>query len=340
MVDGVNNGNSKEWHKINDTLQNQEYRNVLEDKINSVLGDNKTVSVNDLQKNSVFGGLSDKALERFNAIAGLDGDSSTFNAEELKVLYTLTDASLKDNSFVFDGKYSVDANSGLEQVTDGEMGVIVKSLVKNNAQKRIVALDPAQFDRNKDFVSKVTSDDADESMLAVQDALQTGFTDKRTGKPVSITQAVMLFEEFVNQSYNKGYKDFYKDVAREFTEQTGIPVSDFKRFRCMGDGDSFTIGDWKYDRGEITNETSGQSVKMERLNWRNSTDHTIPAANGYIGLITEYNDGKGTAVTFDYGDNENIAPTGATVTSDGKTSTVSYNSKEAVDPDIYNFIER
>lgn len=338
MVDGIGSGN--EWKNIANTTQNKEYKKVIDKKIDSILGGKKTIQAKDLQKNSVFGKLSDKAQERFNEIAGLDGNSGTFNAEELRVLYTLTDASLKDKSFVFDGKYSTDANSGIEQATNAEMGLVVKNFVKNNAQKRTEALDVKKFDRNKDFVSKVTSDNVDESMLALHDALQTGYVDQRTDKPVSITQAVMLFEDFVEKFRNNGSENFYAAVVKDFTEQTGIPVSKFERSRGFGDGDSFTIGDWKYDCGNLTNNKTGQAVTIDRLDWVNSTDHTIPAADGYIGLVTEYRDGNGTVVSYNYGDEESAAPTGATVSHKGQTVDVKYNPKSAIDPEIYNFIEK
>ena len=164
--------------------------------------------------------------------------------------------------------------------------------------------------------------------------------DKRTGKEVSITQAIMQFEDFVNDSYRKKYQNFYVDVARDFGEQTTIPVYDFSRLRCMGDGDSFVIGDWTYQQGKLTNNKTGESLQVSRANWYNSAENTVPAADGSICIIQEYNDGKGTVVKYNYDDSENAAPTSANITVNGKEQVVNYERKTSIDPELYNFIER
>ncbi len=341
MVDNINGfGEGKEWKKIDTTTKDAEYKKGLDAQINSILDGKESISVEDLRKNSLFGNLSEKALQRLDYIAGIDGDKTSLTADEMRVLMSLTDATLKDNTFVFDGKFHFDENSGLEQATDSEMQAVVTNLVDANTRKRIETLDVSKYDRSKNFADKITSDDVDEAMLALQDKLNTGFVDKRTGKEVSITQAVMQFEDFVNDSYRKKYQNFYVDVARDFGEQTTIPVYDFSRLRCMGDGDSFVIGDWTYQQGKLTNNKTGESLQVSRSNWYNSAENTVPAADGSICIIREYNDGKGTVVKYNYDDSENAAPTSANITVNGKEQVVNYERKTSIDPELYNFIER
>ena len=341
MVDGVNGlGDGKEWKKIDDTTKNKDYQNTLDKAMNSIMDGKDTISIDKLRKNSLFANLSDKAQEKFNYIAGIDGDNTTINAEELKVLLSLTDAELKDNTFVFDGSFNTNEKSGLEQATDKEIEAVIKNLVTTDTRKKIEELDTSKYNRSKAFADKVISGDVDESMLAIQDKLQTGFVDKRTGKPLSITQLVMLFEDFVNKSYDKGYQNFYYDVTVDFEKETGIPVKDFGRLRCMGDGDSFTIGDWTYEQGKLTNNKTGETVQMKRATWSNTADNTVPAADGYVGLIQEYSDGQGNVVKYNYEDGENIAPTSANILVNGETKNVDYERKESIDQSLYNFIVR
>lgn len=336
-LDNVNNSNAhiKKWETVDTTTQDKEYKNILDKTINSILNGEKTISVDKLKENSLFLNLSEKGLERFNYIAGIDGDTKSFNVEELRVLFSLSDASLKNNKFVFDAKYDTDMDSGLEQAYDSEVENMIKNLVTSNVRKRIKSTDITKFDRSKDFVEKVASNDVDESMLAMQDKLQSGFVDKRTGNPVSITKAIVMFYDFMEQ--NRGL--LYDESQKQFEELTGIKISDFQRLRCMGDGDSFILGDWKYNRGEITNTVTGEKLEVLTSSWRDSKPHTVPAAKGNICLIKSYQDGKGTTVKYNYDDSENIAPTSADITINGEFKKVNYEKKFSVDPELYNFID-
>lgn len=137
MVDGINGfGDGKEWKKLDSTTQDSQYKKGLDKTINSILNGKESISIEKLRKNSLFSKMSDKAEQRLEYLAGIDGDNTTLNSEELRVLMTLSDATLKDNSFVFDGKFNLDNNSGLEQATDNEVALAVKNLVTNNAQKK------------------------------------------------------------------------------------------------------------------------------------------------------------------------------------------------------------
>lgn len=338
MVDGINNNNDKQWTKINDTTKDKDYQSQLNKKINSILNGNETISVEELRQNSLFKDLSEQATVRFNQVARIDGDKTSFNSDELKVLFSLTDASLQNNSFVFDGKDVVDKNSGLEQTTDDEIKVMIKNLVQSDVRKRVETVDVSKYDKTKPFETKLSSGDVDEAMLAVQDKLTLGIN-KSTGKPISVTQAVVMLQKYVkDQGYDEGCKTF--------TEETGIPASNFSRLRCMGDGDSFIVGDWEYKGAEtlneknskITNIKTGEVVYVKSSSWRNATNHTIPATDGYVCMVQGYNDAN-TSVEFTYGDDESIAPTSSNVTINGKTKSVQYNQKFRIDPDLYNYLE-
>lgn len=334
MVDGINgNGNRKEWVKINDTTQDKEYQSALDKKINSILGNNETISVEQLRKNSVFSNLSEASEKRFNDIARMDGDGQTFSAEELRVLYSLADAKLEDNQFKFDTNLEIDGNSGLEQATDKEVNLMIQNLVQSDVRKRIETIDTLKYDRTKAFADKVQSDDVDEVMLAMQDKLSVGIN-KSTGKPLSVVQAVLLLKRCVDNanSYDKGCEDF--------TKMTGIEASDFDRLRGLNGGDMFNLGDWEYYCGEMTNSKTGEVLQLETVGWRNTSTHTVPASNGSLAYIQKYDDGKGTQLQFEYGDDENIAPTSAMVTVDGESKSINYNPKYNVDPEVYNFLEK
>ena len=333
MVDGVNgNGNSKEWVKINDTTQNKEYLSALDKKINSILGGKETISVEQLRKNSVFSNLSEAAEKRFNDIARMDGDGKTLSAQELRVLYSLADAKLENEQFKFDTNLEIDGNSGLEQATDKEVNVMIQNLVQSDVRKRIETIDTSKYDRTKPFADKVQSNDVDEVMLAMHDKLSVGIN-KLTGKPLSVVQAVLLLKQCVDTEKS------YEGGCKVFTEMTGIEVSNFERLRCIGDGDSFNLGDWKYDIGNMTNAKTGEVLDLNQTGWRNTTTHTVPASNGSLAYINSYDDGNGTKVQFKYGDGENIAPTSANVTVNGDSKTINYNPKFRIDPEVYNFLE-
>ncbi len=334
MVDGINsNGNGKEWINCYNTTQDKDYLNALDKKIASILGGKETISVDKLRKNSVFSNLSKAAEERFNDIAKMDGDAKTLSADELRVLYSLADAKLENNQFKFDTNFEIDGNSGLEQATDKEVNAMIQNLVKSDARKRIETLDTSKYDTKKAFADKIQSNDVDEVMLAMRDKLSVGIN-KATGESLSIVQAVLLLERCVKTEHG------YDEGCNAFTQMTGIPASDFQRLRCPGDGDSFTIGDWKYDRGNLTNSKTGESLTIERVGWRNTTTHTVPASDGNFAFVKSYNDGNGTSLQFKYGDAENIAPTSANVTVNGETRSISYSPKLLVDPNIYNYLEK
>lgn len=335
MLDGVNgNGSGKEWVKINNATQDKEYQNALDKKINLILGNKKNISVDKLRNNSVFSKLSDAAEKRFNDIAGMDGDAKTVSREELRVLYSLADAKLENNQFKFDTNLEIDGNSGLEQATDKEVNIIIQNLVpKSDLRKRIETIDTSKYDRSKSFADKVQSNDIDEVMLAMKDKLSVGIN-KSTGKPLSVVQAVLLLEQCVDKTHD------YDGGCKMFTRMTGIPASNFERMRCFGDGDSFTIGKWKYDCGNMTNTESGETLELSRTGWRNTTTHTVPASDGKLAYIQSYDNGKGTKLQFKYGDDENIAPTSASVTVNNETKIINYNQKLRVDPDVYNFLEK
>ena len=340
MVDNINNfGNGKEWTKIDATTKDTQYKNELDKKISSILNGEETISISDLQKNSMFANLSEKAMQRMDYIASIDGDKTTLNSEELRVLMSLADATLKNNTFVFDGKINPDKNSGLEQANERELKAVIKNLVINNAKKKISTVDTSKFDQSKDFTTKIASADVDESMFAMQEKLKTDFIDKNTGKNLSLPQIIVKFTDFVKKSYDKDYDNFYEDVCLDFEAETGIKVSNFDRCRCMGDGDTFIIGDWKYEQGNITNTKTGEKIQVKRSAWGITDETTVPAANGNFCRILEYNDGKGTTVKYNYNDSENLAPTGVNITSNGEFKTVNYERKETIDPNLYNFVE-
>lgn len=348
MVDNINgsNNNPKEWKKLGDTSKDKDYNQVLDKKINSILNGKETISLQQMKKNSLFSNLSEKALERFNYIAGIDGDNTTFNAEELKVLFALSDATLKDNQFVFDGKYSADNNSGLVEATDSEVEIMIQNLVTSNARTRTKPVDTSKYDRTKDFEEKINSSDVNEVMLGLSDKVSSGYIDKRTGESISILQAVIMFEDF---KWTHDRDMSYEECQAAFKEETGIQIENFGRYRGM-DGDRYQIGDWKYDIPEKLGEPQKQGVKVllnektgEKIilsstkRWYNSTNHTVPAANGYMFFLKEYKNNEGTSIKFNYGDEENMAPTSATVRTNGNISDIQYDPIFYIDPDLYNF---
>lgn len=347
MVDNIkgSQGVPKEWKSINGASNDKEYNQLLDEKINSILKGKETISLQQLKKNSLFANMSDKALERFNYIAGIDGDASTFNSEELKVLFALSDASLKENKFVFDNSYKVDNKSGLVEATDKEVKGMIKNLVSSNARIRTKAVDVSKYDRTKNISEKIGSDDVNEVMLGLSDELPSGYTDKKTGKNISILQAVIMFEDFKLHNRNLDYEECQK----AFYEETGVKIEDFDRYRGMG-GDTYKIGDWKYDIPErlgeeeeydakiLLNKKTGEKIKLSYTkSWRNSTSHTVPATNGIMFYLKEYKNNDGTSIKFNYDNDENVAPTSAEVKTNGNKKTVQYDSMFFIDPDLYNF---
>lgn len=346
MFDNVNN--SKEWKTIDGATKNKEYNQLLSQKINSILNGKETISFQNLKKNSLFSNLSEKALERFNYIAGIDGDATTFNAEELRVLFALSDASLKDNQFVFDNSYKVDDNSGLVEATNNEVERMIQTLVNSNARTKTRSVDVSKYDRTKEFSAKISSSDVNEVMLALSDECPSGYTDKRTGENVSILQAVVMFEDFAKTKIRELDA---KEIPAAFKEETGIEIEDFGKYRGVG-GYTYKIGDWKYDVPEnfgeeglefgdkvIYNEKTGEKIKLSNTKlWINSSSHTVPSANGYMFYLREYqNKDNSISIKFNYGESENIAPTSAEVRTNDNSQTIQYDPMFFIDPNLYNF---
>ena len=316
MVDNIkgSQGVPKEWKSINGASNDKEYNQLLDKKINSILKGKETISLQQLKKNSLFANMSDKALERFNYIAGIDGDASTFNSEEV-------------------------------EATDKEVKGMIKNLVSSNARIRTKAVDVSKYDRTKNISEKIGSDDVNEVMLGLSDELPSGYTDKKTGKNISILQAVIMFEDFKLHNRNLDYEECQK----AFYKETGVKIEDFDRYRGMG-GDTYKIGDWKYDIPErlgeeqeydakiLLNEKTGEKIKLSYTkSWRNSTSHTVPATNGIMFYLKEYKNNDGTSIKFNYDNDENVAPTSAEVKTNGNKKTVQYDSMFFIDPGLYNF---
>ena len=325
---------------------NDAYKTSVRDKAKKLMRGNESITAD--KAYSIFKeynkNFSPDMADKIQKIAAMDGDSNV-SLSEMSAIYALFDMELgSDNKFHFDNKIGGDnAKFGITEAYDKEVQLVVdafKTEEEKLAAKKLEHIDTGKYDKTKPFEAKILSNDADEAMLAVQDKLSAG-VDKRTGKSVSVTQAVVMFEDYVSKSYNKNYTDFYKDVAEDFTKETGIPVSDFGRLRG---GDSFTIGDWKYDCGTITNSKTGEIVHGFQAQWNIDHPYTIPFATGQIFRITEYENPKeGIDLKFKYNSKENIdcmAPTEANININGQTSTVEYDEKSAIDPDLYNFIEK
>lgn len=339
MVDNVG-GNGKEWFKLKATTENPVYKKAVDKEVASILGWNKTISVKNLRENSIFSNLSKDAEERFNDIAKIDGDASTFSADELRVLYALADAKLenehlKNEQFRFDLNMEIDGNSALEKASSSEVNTIIKNLVSENIRKRTETLNTTKYDRTIPFADKIQSDDVDEVMLAMQDKLSVGINNA-TGKPISVLQAAsQLMKYSLDEDPNKG--------SQAFTQETGLKVSNVALHNSVS-FKSFKIGDWEYQRSDVhggimINSKTGEKLHILTAPWRNTTTHTIPATNGYFTYIKSYSDGNGTSLQFKYDDDENVAPTSAIITANGQSKTVNYNQKLIVDPNIYNFAD-
>ena len=74
---------AKSGKKIDTTTKDAEYKKGLDAQINSILDGKESISVEDLRKNSLFGNLSEKALQRLDYIAGIDGDKTSLDRKSV-----------------------------------------------------------------------------------------------------------------------------------------------------------------------------------------------------------------------------------------------------------------
>ena len=327
---------------------NDAYKTSVREKAKKLMRGKESITAE--KAISIFKGynknLSPEMADKIQKIAAMDGDTNV-SLSEMSAIYALFDMELgSDNKFHFDNKIgSNDAKFGITEAYNKDVQLVVdafKTEEEKLAAKKLEHIDTSKYDKTKPFEEKILSNDADEAMLAVQDKLSVG-VDKRTGKSVSVTQAVVMFEDYISK--HEGVN--CKKIAEDFTEETGIPVSGFYESRS---GNVYQIGNWEYDIMDpgyhdvkLLNRETNEVVYGKSSEWNNSHSYTIPFAKGYCFTIEEYyNKNEGIYLSFTYGGKgtDSMAPIGANININGQTSTVEYDEKSAVDPDLYNFIEK
>lgn len=193
-MSGVPNGDGKNYVGIKDTTTNKEYKNIINAKINSILNGKKEISINELKKNSLFQNMDKKTEDRFNAIAGIDGNTETLSADELKILYALADGKLVKGSdgkekFNFDGKMENANGSALKDAYHKEIIEVIKNLAPQSSSKFIKAfndytrhtttIDKSKLGAGKTYEQQLKSSDSNEVMNAINNNTLTEFTDKQ-----------------------------------------------------------------------------------------------------------------------------------------------------------------
>ena len=124
------------------SVSNPEYQEKLNKQVENILGNNESISLEALKKNSLFAdaynNLNDKAKARVDYIVNMEGDSQNVSEKELKVLLTVLDANLQKlqqygsrEFFLMDNEPTTDENGGLVQATDKELSDILKRKWKN-----------------------------------------------------------------------------------------------------------------------------------------------------------------------------------------------------------------
>ena len=283
-------------------------------------------------------------MANFNTIAGLDGDKKSFNATELKILFTLADAKLENEKFHLDANEENVANSGINEANGYEINYLLTNYADKNSdlKKHITHIDTSKYDTAKPMVDRLLSSDVHEVQYAINERLQTEYVDKRTGKKMDVLNIMTEFNKFLTKNYKKGMS--YKDIEKAFQDATGIPLTNFATYRGTPE---FNIGKWKITHeltnNIITNSETGESFNIHNTGWVNSTKYTVPNENGYVTVLYEYNDNKGTSIKFNHSGlegSENVAPIKATITSNGNSQVVNYGTTFSIDPDIYHFIPK
>ena len=334
---------------ISNMENNDAYKTSVRDKAKKLMDGKESITAD--KAFSIFKGynknLSPEMADKIQKIAAMDGDSNV-SLSEMSAIYALFDMELdSDGEYHFDNKIGGDdAKFGIEASDKDVLQVVnaFKTEEEKSAAKKMEHIDPGKYDTTKPFEEKISSNDVDEVMLALQKKLSTGYVDKRTGKPVSVTQAVVMFEDYIAKHKDE---DNAK-IAKDFTEETGIPVTSFYKSRS---GIVYTICDyWERSKNisdgddEIKNTATGEFVYGRYTGWEIDHSYTIPFATGQRFKICGYqNSKKGIEVVFGYGkeNTDCVAPTGANIYIKGRQPVmVKYDDKSAIDPDLYNFIEK
>ena len=343
-LDGINNNKEQKWLGLDDTSSNPDYQKQLDNKVNSILKGKQTISVTELKKNSLFQNLSEKGLANFDTIAGLDDDDKTFNATELKMLFTLADGKLENDRYHFDAKEENVSNSALNEAEGYEINYLLTNLAEKNSdlKKHITHIDTSKYDTNKPMAERLSSSDVHEVQNAINERLETEYVDKRTGKKMDVLNIMTEFYKFVSENYKEGMS--YREIETAFSDATGIPLTNFATFKGTPE---FNIGKWKItheiNHNIITNSETGETFNVHNTGWANSTKYTVPNQDGYVAVLYEYNDNKGTRIKFNHNGpegRENVAPMKATITTNGETKEVNYGTTYRIDPDIYHFIPK
>lgn len=136
--------------------------------------------------------------------------------------------------------------------------------------------------------------------------------------------------------------NYYESVCKKFQEKTGIIVSDFQRSRCLGDSDSYKIGDYVIEgHGDttITNTKTGVTLVGQNTPWEDTTNgNSIPSASGHVFLLSSYSDKDGNTVTFTQNTQaDTLQPESAVVKTKDGESVIHYQLTKTIDPEIYNF---
>ena len=131
---------------MHDAVRDAEYQKKLDVKVEKILGNNESISLAALKKNSVFAQaykeLDAKGKARVDQIANMEGDVQNVSERELKVILTAIDANLQDwkwgneknQKFYMDGKASTGETGGLNQATDKELQDVLEN-TKTRAER-------------------------------------------------------------------------------------------------------------------------------------------------------------------------------------------------------------
>lgn len=327
----IQDGNQNKRPKIDLTTvsQDPDYQKYLDAKINSIMGERKTMPFEDLRKNnpSIFITPSKKETAEMFHIASMDGDPSSFSHDELEIFFTLKDSHQENGKLIIapQNKYDHLDRSGLSDASEAEIEGLISNQESQNPKKDTYIKNyeesikttetvyeqqekiqnPKFEGRNKPLEKKLASTNPDDAVKAINDDTMTDFVDPKTGKKVNIMDIPFgKFDEYRYKAFKNGTSD--EKLCKKFEAETGVKISTMSSNNDASY--SYYVGDYRVEYParndesqhiKIYNSKTGIYVSGRQIPWAPKNKDSVPSQNGSFFCIFKYENTKaGTSATF------------------------------------------
>lgn len=157
---------------LGQSILNSDYQKHLDKKVEDILGDNESISVEALKNKSIFkNAFKTFDNNKLQAIFNLDGDADNVSEKELKILLTVLDANLENidgrERFVLDGKEGYSESAGVNQATNNELKTIYK-YTKTRAEKKAEIMRKEKEEKERAIQNQKENDYVEKTLAKIE----------------------------------------------------------------------------------------------------------------------------------------------------------------------------